>query len=241
MRVYVYSSGYNCEQYAKQCIDSVKAQTYKNWCHVIVDDCSTDTTYKICQEQKESRNTIIKTPTNQKWTKNAVEYCKPLDSDIVICLDLDDWLYDSAVLEKVVGYHKQGKWLTYGQYQRASNNAKGHCLPYPNHILANRNFRRHSFIASHLRTYRGFLWNGINKEHLKDQTGKYVDMGSDVGIMMPMLEMCDLNKIQFIDDILYVYNDLNPLNDHKKDRALQKAVEHWFRSLSKYPVLHRSD
>jgi len=41
---------YNSERYIKETIDSILAQTYRNWELIVVDDCSTDETYSIIEE-----------------------------------------------------------------------------------------------------------------------------------------------------------------------------------------------
>ena len=41
---------YNGEKYLRESIDSVLAQTYKNWELLIVDDCSTDSSAAIAKE-----------------------------------------------------------------------------------------------------------------------------------------------------------------------------------------------
>lgn len=41
---------YNAERYIKICINSILSQTFKDFEVIIVDDASTDDSYKICQE-----------------------------------------------------------------------------------------------------------------------------------------------------------------------------------------------
>ena len=45
-------------------------------------------------------------------------------------------------------------------------------------------------------------------------------MASDLAIMFPMLEMAG-NRQEFIGNILYCYNDSNPISDHKIRRKEQ--------------------
>ncbi|MCT3341688.1 glycosyltransferase family 2 protein [Lactobacillus johnsonii] len=52
---------YNVEKYLSECLDSICFQTYKNFELIIVDDGSTDNSYKICKKyaEKDSRLKII--------------------------------------------------------------------------------------------------------------------------------------------------------------------------------------
>ena len=50
---------YNVEKYLPECLDSVIDQTYKNLQIIIVDDGSTDSSGKICDEYAEKDNRII--------------------------------------------------------------------------------------------------------------------------------------------------------------------------------------
>lgn len=47
--VSVIMPAYNCEQTVLASIESVQHQTYQNWELIIVDDCSTDNTSKVCE------------------------------------------------------------------------------------------------------------------------------------------------------------------------------------------------
>lgn len=52
--VSIISPAYNHEKYISACIESVLAQTYGNWEMIIVDDGSTDGTYRIASEYEKS-------------------------------------------------------------------------------------------------------------------------------------------------------------------------------------------
>lgn len=47
--VSIITPSYNCAKFIGECIESIQAQTYKNWEMLITDDCSTDTSREIIQ------------------------------------------------------------------------------------------------------------------------------------------------------------------------------------------------
>jgi hypothetical protein len=75
--------------------------------------------------------------------------------------------------------------------------------------------RKGTFTLSHLRTWKSWLWKKIEQSDLKDKNGKYWEVAGDLSFMYPMIEMSGESHFKFIDEILYVYNESNPLNDHK--------------------------
>ena len=100
---------YNVEKYLKQCLDSVINQSYKNLEIIIVDDWSTDNSWKICDEyaEKDKRIKLIHQKNNglsaarNTWLKIATgEYVWYIDSDDFVELDMYEKLYDSIVSTK---------------------------------------------------------------------------------------------------------------------------------------------
>lgn len=84
---------YNQEDYLKESIDSVIAQTYQNWELIIVDDGSTDASVEIIKSYEDSRihpiflkkNRHICYATNLGLSHICGEYVARLDSDDVWC------------------------------------------------------------------------------------------------------------------------------------------------------------
>ena len=68
---------------------------------------------------------------------------------------------------------------------------------------------------SHIRTWRSFLWKMINQDDLKDNYGNFWSVAGDLSFMYPMIEMSGIEHYRFMDDINYIYNESNPINDHK--------------------------
>lgn len=96
---------YNGEKYLAECIESVLAQTYKNWEYIINDNCSTDRTLKIAQ-QYARRDPRIRIHSNSDFVRalpnhniavrrisRESRYCKVLQAD--------DWLFPECLEKKV--------------------------------------------------------------------------------------------------------------------------------------------
>ena len=62
---------YNVEKYVGEAIESILNQTYENFEFIIVDDCSTDSTYEICKKyaNQDSRIKLYKNSENLKISK----------------------------------------------------------------------------------------------------------------------------------------------------------------------------
>ena len=61
-------------------------------------------------------------------------------------------------------------------------------------------------------------------------------MAGDLCLMFPMLEMAEERSL-FIEDILYVRNGANAINEHYVNRDLQEDLERIIRQKSVYPRL----
>jgi len=61
----------------------------------------------------------------------------------------------------------------------------------------------------------------------------------DQAIMFPMVEMAG-DRFKYIPDILYIYNDGNPINDNKVNLDLLLACENHIRSKPAYPTLEKA-
>ena len=59
-KVSIAMGNYNCAPYIEEAVDSIIAQTYKDWELIIVDDCSNDNSLKIIDRLKTSKFNIIK-------------------------------------------------------------------------------------------------------------------------------------------------------------------------------------
>ena len=122
------------------------------------------------------------------------------------------------------------------QYIRFPNGAYGYCQKFPDDVpYQNRIIEIINWFTSHLRTFYAWLFKKIKIDDLKYEN-KFFPMAWDLAIMFPMFEMAD-GKFMFIEDILYVYNYDNSLNDCKVNKPLQMKLDKYIRALPKYDKL----
>jgi len=209
---------YNSEDFIAKCINSTKTQSFKNFTHYIIDDCSTDNTYNIMKEAVKGDDRYVILQNSKKGTTlkthiRLMEDFKYEPDDIIIHLDGDDWLYDSNVLETVKDiYNSKGCWATYGDYI-ATDGSPSICRETTdNHFRQTVHWK-----WSHLRTFKRFLWDNINQDDFLDSNGQLYTSAPDLAILLPILEMVGCERLEYIKKPLLVYNRNNILNEDKLD------------------------
>ena len=207
---------YNAAGYVKSCIHSIMTQTYKDFRCYITDDISTDDSVSIVKEliKDDKRFILIQNQTKHYQPGNYDQVIRNnptiLDNDVIIEIDGDDWLPDANTLQRIHDvYQDDNVWITNGSFVY-TNGSKGFSKKQDLN-----NLRWSSFSASHMRTWRAFLWRNIKEEDLKDENGIYWKVAGDLAFMFPMLEMSGDEHYRYLPEINYVYNGENPLNDHK--------------------------
>lgn len=242
MKFVIFSCGYNAEKYVERHMKSIQSQLYKNYIHIIVDDCSQDKTLYEINKYKDDKTIVYRNTVNQKWIRNSLQYLTPhiqLD-DVIVLVDLDDSLAHNSVLNKLVkAYTKNDCWMTYSLF-RYSNGKTSDWIPrYTPEIYEKKLYRKAIWSFGHLRTFKGFLWDALDKEDLKDLNGNYFTCTYDQAILLPMLEMCPVGKVYFIDDVMYNYNDNHSLNVHNVMKEKQIQTAQYIRSKPVYDTLKK--
>ena len=232
---------FNAEKYIEKCLNSIIKQSYKKFQVLIVDDCSTDGSYEIalsiCNNYKNFN--ILKNnrrigALNNIYNLLSREIKYPSET-IDILIDGDDYLYSGDVLNILnEKYLKTNCLVTYGSHL-SSKGVQG--KKYPRFIRKFNLFREYFWYASHLKTFRHDLWLSINYLDLLDKNGQYYSVAWDLAIMFPILEMAG-NRQEFVEDVLYVYNDENPISDHKIRRKKQILAGKEIRQKVKYKKMN---
>jgi len=228
---------FNAEKYIEKCLNSIIKQSYKNFKVKVIDDCSTDSSYELASEicTNYENFCISKNPRRLGALNNIYELLslemKEPSQTIDILVDGDDYLYSGDVLNILYEkYLNTNCLITYGSHL-SSKGVQG--KKYPNLIRKFNLYRKYFWYASHLKTFRHDLWLSINQNDLVDQNGQFFSVASDLALMFPMLEMAG-NRQEFVKDILYVYNDQNPISDHNIRRREQILAAKEIRGKKRY-------
>ena len=233
---------YNVEKWARKNITSIVEQEFDNYDMIYIDDASTDNTHnivkKIFEDYSRPSHTfqLITNSFNKGKMWNVYDAINTMkDETIVVIVDGDDWLKDPYILQKLDKNYDPGVWITAGSY-----------IEYPSQRIINPkisdtywvgSIRKKSWEASHLLSFRKKLFNKIKKKDLMNKAGEWFATTSDQAMVWPMLEMSGPAHYRTINDVLYVYNRINPLSDDKTNRHDQLFTESMIRSLSPYSAI----
>jgi len=181
---------------------------------------STDNTVSIVREiiKNDSRFILIENQSKlyQPGNYDQIINSKNIDDDeICVEVDGDDWLPDSNVFTRINEVYKDPNvWMTSGSFRYHDGRAG-----FANPPTKFSNIRKQTFTLSHLRTWKSWIWKKINPADLKDENNNYWNVAGDLSFMFPMFEMSGEKHYRFLSEINYIYNESNPINDHKANMS----------------------
>ena len=242
---------YNNSEWCEYNIASILNQSYTNYEVLYIDDASTDDTYnKVSNLVGDLSNwKIIRNQVNMKRGFNISPYNENLktfltdDEDILVFVDGDDWLADSEVLFNLNQYYTLHKpWMTYGGMYCYPSQLLAHPQNshHPDSVHKKNSYREDLWRASHLRTFKWWLYKKIKKEDLiNSKTGEYYFHAEDLATSFPCLEMTPRHKIGVLDFPAYVFNeeDSNRQRGIKREADAGPALEMEIRSRERYNLI----
>lgn len=244
--IVIVTPSYNNIEWWEWNLTSLLNQNYKNYRIIITDDCSTDGTGDAIENyikinQLEHKVTLIKNKERRGALHNLYTMIHSCPNEAIIAtVDGDDALPDPEVLNRLnYIYSTQEVWLTYGQFIEYPSNTKGWCTSMPTDVVQNNRFREYPHLSSHLRTYYAWLFKSIHPEDLL-YNGEFYRMSWDYAMMLPMIEMAGERHKCFENEIMYVYNSANSINDHKISRQLQAHLSQTIRTKKRYSRLDKA-
>jgi len=230
----------NAEKYIEGCLNSIKKQTYTNFKCIIINDCSIDNTPRIIQESivDDKRFFLINNEIRKRALENnliGINFLCDNDEDIIVMIDGDDELSNSSVLDYLdLAYKNNYIWATYGQFEYTLGGV-GSCK-YPGGIFKRKEMDK--WYLSHLKTFKYFLFKLIQDKDLRDRNGEYFKFVTDIALFYPIAEMAG-EHLKFIPEILYKYNNNNPLNDFRINMNSQLEEAYYLKEKESYKILER--
>jgi glycosyltransferase involved in cell wall biosynthesis len=213
-------------------------QTHKNFTCYITDDLSTDFTREVIKKTiyNDKRFILVENNTKKFQPGNYDQIIRGLnipDDEICIEVDGDDWLPNSNVFDSINETYKDSEiWMTSGSF-RYHDGRPGFAKP-PQQFS---DVRKQTFTLSHMRTWKSWLWKKIEDSDLKDEDGNFWSVAGDLAFMFPMFEMSGEEHYRFLTDILYIYNESNPINDHKVNMTNVMKTTNKIRNKTPYKKL----
>lgn len=235
---------YNCPKWIGKCLKSIEEQKYKNFEVCVIDDNSIERDNAIIIKDyclKNNWKYIINE--NRKYTlyniENGIKELKCNNDDVILTIDGDDWLINDGVLNLLDEYYCNNDiYLTYGQHIRSISKETSLFFSFmPNKdTIKIKSYRKNPWAFTQLRSFKYMLYKNINKRHFLDSLGRYFTTACDLALMFPMVEMCG-DKFKCIEEILYVYNEENPLSDYKINKNRQAIDDMTIRRFPIYPTI----
>ena len=206
MKYLILISGWNCSQFVKGCLESVKAQTLQDFKVIIINDCSTDNTLNEILVNKLPEWDVVNNTERMggfynfdTWTRKTQGY------EICVPLCLDDKLMPDA-LERIDKEYQKGAWLTYGTWIN-KDGAIFDKLHYSDEIHRARDYRKDLFRCTGIRTYYKWLYE-LTTPYIMDRIER--NNYYDLEYTWQMQEMCGKERMGVITVPTYEYNNHNP-------------------------------
>ena len=232
-KIIIVSPFYNAKDYVRRCIASVAAQDYSNYEHWLIDDASTDDSYNVAlnyidtlPNNIKSKFRVVKNLKNCGAVYNHIMIIKNQDDNsIIVMLDGDDSLTNRPDIFTYYNHLHYDYDFTYGSCWSMVDSIPLISQPYPPEVKDIKSYKSYKFNwnmpYTHLRTMKARLIKMHDISNFQDQDGNWYRAGGDNATFYSALESCDPNKVYVVSDIVYNYNDINPINDYKVNKEMQ--------------------
>jgi glycosyltransferase involved in cell wall biosynthesis len=115
-KVSIIMNCYNGEEYLREAINSVIAQTYENWELIFWDNRSTDNTAQIFQEFKDIRFRYFLAPSHTLLYEARSMAMQKVSGEYIAFLDVDDWWEPEKIAQQIPFFKNKDVAVVYGNY-----------------------------------------------------------------------------------------------------------------------------
>lgn len=137
---------FNGEEYLVECVESLRAQTYRNFRHIIVNNCSMDRTLEIALRlaEQEPRLEVHTNDTFVNVTENHNIAFRKMPPEAKYCkiLSADDALFPEFLTRMVAAAEQHPSAGFVGCYQLSGTHIRWQGFPYPKTLIDGRELGR---------------------------------------------------------------------------------------------------
>lgn len=142
---------YNGGKYLAECIESVLAQTYPHWEYDIIDNCSTDDTFRVA-ERYAKKDRRIRIHLNERHvgrnTNHNLAFAKlPAEAHYCKVVHADDWLYPECLSKMVAVMQDNSRVGIVGAYALANDKVVSDGLAHPATVTSGREIGRRTLLG----------------------------------------------------------------------------------------------
>jgi glycosyltransferase involved in cell wall biosynthesis len=238
-KVVFYTQAYNSESYIKKCIESVLDQTYKEFDYYLIDNGSTDKTWRIISEysKKDARIIPVHLDDNKRYIlEKYIHIAYNEGYQYIATLDSDDW-YEPDFLKEMIelleGNHAD--MVTCGSLLSLDECKKTYIKRPSDKVIS---FEKEDFAKSfpYLYSYYGAIWGRIYKLKIfvenNIESWRNVNFGADTSLVLNYQSYC--NKVAFSPKILHNYLIRKKSVSSSFDENSLKSNENFYKNLILY-------
>ncbi|WP_394747988.1 glycosyltransferase family 2 protein [Spongiimicrobium salis] len=117
---------HNSEKFVLECMDSVRSQTYAEWEHILVDDCSTDKSAEIIMKsaKKDGRIKYIGLKENSGAGVARNTAIKAATGNFIAFLDSDDQWYPEKLERQLAFMKENNSQFSFTSYDKVDEEGK---------------------------------------------------------------------------------------------------------------------
>lgn len=242
-KIFIISCCHNASNWISRSIRSIKKQSFHNLEYLLhLDNCSDDT-YSVASKLAQNDNRINLYNSHKRiyagrarWELlKKITYAR--DSDIVILLDGDDWLYSADSLQQIANFYKENQVVvTHGNFISSNGKICHWSRDYDLKTKERNEYRTAPWNATHLRTFKYGLFRELREDILRCENGLFFEAATDMALFLPILELSGVYS-SYVESVLCVYNERGKSVYDCERLIQQKNAEEQIRNKKKYSPL----
>lgn len=207
---------YNTEEYLPNCIDSILAQTFTDFELILVNDGSTDSSRKICEEYaKNDARIIVVNKNNEGVTKARERGVDVSRGEWITFIDSDDSIPNNA-LNLLYGHTNDVTDIIIGQiYYQKENNETINIEDYRSRLISGK------LVSPVAKLIRKELFNSTIFDIPKE-----INIGEDM-LMNIKLAFCSQNNVVILKDKIYNYRYRQNSAINTRTKTIEYESKFW--------------